>query len=259
MEYIENSYFKDFEKKFKDSFDDILDDTEIKWLYNYTSSVKLLEDFFNIKIPKYDTDYFFCHKDDFIFWNGMKIFCNDVKNAVDIITELKKKTDDLGFSHISLDESGFIYYFRKDPIFLIKDKLGYFISSILMNGLIGDKNGLFACNYDYLKSVLSNTNEKQTTDVIKNIRKTYLMRDNKTGFYKIGYSKNPSYRERTLQSEKPDVTLLFYCDTFLEKELHNKFKNNRVRGEWFDLSADNVLDIYGIMASEPGFKKCTPL
>ena len=37
------------------------------------------------------------------------------------------------------------------------------------------------------------------------------MRNNLTGKHKIGKSIDPTFREKTLQSQEPDVTLLFYC------------------------------------------------
>jgi hypothetical protein len=36
----------------------------------------------------------------------------------------------------------------------------------------------------------------------------YLMIDKNTGYHKIGFSKNPKHREKTLQSEKPTIELL---------------------------------------------------
>jgi hypothetical protein len=66
--------------------------------------------------------------------------------------------------------------------------------------------------------------------------KTYIMKDNNTGFYKIGKSVNPRLRERTLQSEKPSIKMIKVFDKDIEKELHNKYKEFRVRGEWFDLN-----------------------
>lgn len=67
-------------------------------------------------------------------------------------------------------------------------------------------------------------------------RKTYLMKDNHNGLYKIGFSKNPEFRESTLQSEKPSIKTVKTWDKDIEKHLHKTYSNNRVRGEWFDLT-----------------------
>ena len=81
---------------------------------------------------------------------------------------------------------------------------------------------------------------------IKNIslkthdRKTYLMKDNHNGLYKIGISKNPEFREVTLQSQKPSIKMVKTWDKDIEKHLHKTYHNNRVRGEWFDLTKVQV-------------------
>lgn len=73
--------------------------------------------------------------------------------------------------------------------------------------------------------------------------KTYLMKDESTGFIKIGRSVSPSIRERTLQAEKPTISLLKVCDSLVERELHEQYENNRVRGEWFNLSDEEIAKI----------------
>jgi hypothetical protein len=81
------------------------------------------------------------------------------------------------------------------------------------------------------------------------LKQVYLMRNNLTNHYKIGRSNNPEYRERTLQSQEPDVELLFSCHESIitEKELHDLFDHKRIRGEWFDLNANDVLKIRELM------------
>lgn len=70
--------------------------------------------------------------------------------------------------------------------------------------------------------------------------KTYLMKDENTGFTKIGKSVHPSKRERTLQSEKPTISLFKICDDLVEKELHNYFAMKHIRGEWYHLSNEDI-------------------
>jgi hypothetical protein len=71
-------------------------------------------------------------------------------------------------------------------------------------------------------------------------KKTYLIKNLKNGFYKIGYSNNPTRREKTLQSEEPTIKMVKVWDKFIEKELHHKYKDQRVRGEWFKLTPIQV-------------------
>tara|TARA_R110002074_G_scaffold340643_1_gene511124 strand:- start:283 stop:1206 length:924 start_codon:yes stop_codon:yes gene_type:complete len=75
------------------------------------------------------------------------------------------------------------------------------------------------------------------------LRRVYIMKDSHSGLYKIGKSVNPNHRERTLQSEKPSITMVFQCDEtkdFNEKALHREYASQRKRGEWFDLSPAQV-------------------
>lgn len=78
----------------------------------------------------------------------------------------------------------------------------------------------------------------------------YLMADTSNGFFKIGISNNPQYREHTLQSEKPTIELLasklYPSRTIaeaIEFALHKAFGDKRLRGEWFELSESDVNDI----------------
>ena len=78
----------------------------------------------------------------------------------------------------------------------------------------------------------------------------YLMYDEKNGYYKIGISNNPQYRERTLQSEKPSIRLLCAKDfpariiaEAIEGALHKAFAAKHMRGEWFNLEAQDVANI----------------
>jgi hypothetical protein len=76
------------------------------------------------------------------------------------------------------------------------------------------------------------------------------MQDLKNKLYKIGISIRPFYREKTLQSESPNI-ILIYTKEFstqseaskIENMLHNKYSKNRVRGEWFSLLLSEVSEI----------------
>lgn len=79
----------------------------------------------------------------------------------------------------------------------------------------------------------------------------YLMRDARSGYTKIGFSIDPSRRERTLQSEVPDVRLLccWAGTRGDERALHQRFQEKRVRGEWFDLT-DAEIEAIGLQSLE---------
>ena len=94
--------------------------------------------------------------------------------------------------------------------------------------------------------ILESNLKKQTIERKKNAKtNVYVMIDKNTGYYKIGRSINPIIRERTLQSEKPTIDMLFnYPSTNnCETELHDIYSKKRVRGEWFDLSGSDLKDI----------------
>lgn len=71
-------------------------------------------------------------------------------------------------------------------------------------------------------------------------RFTYLMLNTRNGYHKIGRSVNPEYREQTLQAEEPEVELVWKTPKDIERKLHKKFAAKRMRGEWFDLSVEDV-------------------
>lgn len=69
----------------------------------------------------------------------------------------------------------------------------------------------------------------------------YLMRHS-NGLTKIGRSNNPRAREHTLQAEDPRLRLIFKAKDcgYLERGLHSRFAELRKRGEWFDLTEEQV-------------------
>ena len=105
--------------------------------------------------------------------------------------------------------------------------------------------------YIYLRHSKHNIfiDDSKFEDKIKKLRKdnknqieykTYIMKDELNSLYKIGKSKNPKLRERTLQSEKPSIKIVKVFKNNIEKELHNQYKEFRVRGEWFNLNSIQV-------------------
>jgi len=77
----------------------------------------------------------------------------------------------------------------------------------------------------------------------KRVGFVYLMIDNITNKVKIGFSRNPKYREATLQSQKPDISLLYTVESSIdfERHLHEKYNQQRVRGELFDINPNEVI------------------
>lgn len=71
--------------------------------------------------------------------------------------------------------------------------------------------------------------------------KTYVIYDDL--YYKIGKTNNLEKRLSSIKTGNVRARLLYYFDDNIEKELHSKFKNKRVGGEWFDLSEEDLLYI----------------
>lgn len=78
----------------------------------------------------------------------------------------------------------------------------------------------------------------------------YLIQSS-TGYYKIGRTSNPNDRMKTFNVKLP-FEVEYTCvietpDMFkLERELHQRFAKNRVNGEWFALSSEDVEYIKGL-------------
>lgn len=108
-----------------------------------------------------------------------------------------------------------------------------------------DENWDFSEQWNKIREEEWRAEDKKKWDSTKEIKtrvpgKVYLMRDNANNLFKIGYSKDPIYRERTLQSEKPTIELMGAVDAPIsyEKQLHETYKDYRVRGEWFSIPED---------------------
>lgn len=82
----------------------------------------------------------------------------------------------------------------------------------------------------------------------------YLMKDLSNGFFKIGISNKPKFREKTLQSEKPSIELLMSKEfpnrkiaSAFEMSLHKIYHSKRLRGEWFELNEDELEEIFMVL------------
>ncbi len=80
----------------------------------------------------------------------------------------------------------------------------------------------------------------------------YLIKDNFTGFHKIGFSNDPQKRVKDLRKQKTllpmpndfELVEAWLATTEHEKHLHDHFKDFRKRGEWFDISGEEIDWLY---------------
>lgn len=92
-------------------------------------------------------------------------------------------------------------------------------------------------------------------------QKVYLIREGFRGLVKIGIAKHPQKRLSSIQTACPqDIELVGYVESSrpkqLERELHRRFHHKHYRGEWFELSQD---DIDLILTYHNGTQKLTDL
>lgn len=125
----------------------------------------------------------------------------------------------------------------------------YFGENAFMVG--GSKRGIkyipIIDHTDFYRQFFNNTFELQIESGVDYV---YLMVNCDSGSIKIGTSSNPKFREKTLQSQEPNITIvaLWKCDKGVEKQLHEKFRSKRIRGEWFNLNFVELSELRNSMS-----------
>lgn len=136
--------------------------------------------------------------------------------------------------------------------------LGYRRSELTSQGFLNanriwrETDELVRLRHPYVSPVFS-----EAEPAVPLIRRTpgyvYLIRSS-DGLYKIGRSGNPNNRMRTFKLTLPfdvEYECVIHTDDMvaLEKQLHRKYTEKRIRGEWFKLSARDVKYIKGLAKS----------
>lgn len=87
--------------------------------------------------------------------------------------------------------------------------------------------------------------ERKQQELIDGQKYIYLMLNKRNNHFKIGSSKQLLHREKTLQSEEPEIDLITFwcCPVSVEKALHKQYREKRKRGEWFDLTLKDLSSI----------------
>lgn len=86
-----------------------------------------------------------------------------------------------------------------------------------------------------VRALIPQQEDEQTGDHL------YLMKHS-NGLTKIGRSKRPKAREKTLQAEDPRLELIYTAENlgWLERKFHKMLSEERVRGEWFRLEEHRI-------------------
>jgi hypothetical protein len=156
-----------------------------------------------------------------------------------------------------IDQDGILYkpefypYFTIEELKHLSDSIELTLKRYLDLGLTDNQINKLNENEceKRIKEMSGHRNYQKNRIEMTNI---YLMLDENTGYHKIGRSKNPNKRERTLQSEKPTISLFYHCEVpaKIESILHEKYKDYRVRGEWFDLDEEQINEIVEYLESK---------
>ncbi len=197
----------------------------------------------------------------FLFENGEQIQFELGENPVSSKNSLNEKTLEykglITKTELELFTNSNL---KKWKISLVSDKREIFGGEIGGDDFYPNKNNIqivikkFASEYiDLVKKTIPNyepTELKQaepTKETTTDFCFVYLMHDTSNGYYKIGISNIPEYRERTLQSEKPTIEMIASkkfpirkIAESIEKALHSTYSEKRLRGEWFELNDNDV-------------------
>lgn len=130
--------------------------------------------------------------------------------------------------------AGMMSYIGFDGFHIAKDEKG-------KNACVFGKTDFFIERHEQLQQF------KGTQSIRESSFQTYvyIMEDLRNKRIKLGKSKNPMNREKTLQSEVPQIILRFAipCEETTERILHEEFSDYRVRGEWCSLDEKDCLMI----------------
>lgn len=102
--------------------------------------------------------------------------------------------------------------------------------------------------HQYVAEHSQPTRENNTRGL--NFGYVYLVRS-VSGYYKIGRTKNPNSRVRTFGVELPfeiELEHVIPCADYIaaEKQLHQRYADKRLNGEWFALTDGEVVEIKSI-------------
>lgn len=147
----------------------------------------------------------------------------------------------LSFLLLSPEEQSLKYQQLEEELYCIKQEKYRLISKNEI--LKKDNYNLENCILEkqrHIENLVDKLFRKANKKSNEDNSKTYLMKNNNTKLYKIGYSKNPKHREKTLQSQEPSIKMVKIWNKNIERKLHKLYSEYRVRGEWFNLTPIQV-------------------
>lgn len=239
-----------------------------EYLKKHNEKVEVDEPICIIRIGKYNSAFRYTLKTIKSPKSGFLIYNMNIDDAIHVndnifsISSQPESVHDLNvgetFDHHFSGESlvyKFEHWFKKDSSYVTIGDPIYSFSNVRSNNRIHYAERSGKISIKEIKTPFLSKNQtmysirysepfqfEEIYETVENSCYVYLMKDFTNAFYKIGISNNPSYREKTLQSEKPSIDLIA-CKKFpirmiaesFEKSLHKTFENKRIRGEWFKL------------------------
>jgi len=142
---------------------------------------------------------------------------------------IRSMCEQVGYLTITVNE--LLPYKGMNPHIIAKDVKGIFIIPFLEHAHL----------YRYLFGNLEIITPTKGDSFV------YLMHNKRNNLVKIGKSINPQHREKTLQAEEPEITMVavWKASDKLERYLHKLYKHKRLRGEWFKLTFKELKEIRG--------------
>lgn len=192
----------------------------------------------------------------FLFEDGTILNFNVTEKPV--IHRISEVHGKWAYHYIKLNEADINYFATKrlsKMRICLEDKYTTWTSNNESTGKPYDTNALLLMDYatafcNAVKEVGVDFNELNAIDNTISSSEpcyVYLMCDISNGFYKIGISNHPQYREHTLQSEKPTIELVCakqypvrLIAEAIEAALHKAYDSKHLRGEWFQLTLEDV-------------------
>lgn len=133
------------------------------------------------------------------------------------------------------------------------DEFDIFLECMRSEDTVMLSNGTSSHNIDHIALILREGNKivgkgkvATTTNIRSDRSSVYLLKS--AGYYKVGVTLDSSIQRRIAQLQIGNpftIELVAKTGTIhnaygIEKSLHSKFKDNRVRGEWFSLSDEEL-------------------
>lgn len=160
--------------------------------------------------------------------------------------------DDEGFFSCTSEEIKDIFGWSWDKQKKILNRLEH-LNLIILNLKGIPFKRYFKINKEALKELEeSEYNKDKRKSNIGTLKPIYLLQSE--SLYKIGIAKDVDSRWKSINNLPYEVNIISYSDLInnpnkIEAELHNKYKNKRVNGEWFSLSPEEVEEVRNYLQS----------